>query len=197
MKYKQLEDLLDQISGCTFAGMDTTTIPALKGGKKNLMQGRITKISKNHRVMLFTNKNMNAYNAMVRRRLIAENKNPDGFVLGPLKWGTRLPESPVIVHNDNHYLQCVFLHSGSVEYQLDGQHIDKDDIEGLIEAAPSEKQGLDDEVIVRTFNLDNIDSIRLMGETVDTQYPVIFDRHPLDELTSLSEKKKHDAQSDK
>lgn len=166
MKLEQIQHLLDKISGATFAGMDTVTIPVLKGGKKNLMQGRITKFATNHRVMLFTNKNINAYNAMVRRRLIAENKDPDTFVLGSLPWGERLPNSPIIVHKEKYYLQCIFLHSGTVEYELDGVNITKEDIEGLNESTGSEGQGLEREVIVRTFSLDSIDGIRLMGEDV-------------------------------
>src|SRR4051812_13236191 len=111
---------MNRIQGVTFAGMDCITIPKLKGGKKNPQQGRVTKHHKGARVMLFTNKNSSGYENMVRRRLEAEGKDPDTFVLGELQWGKRIYDSPLIEHEGKYYMQVIFLAPGTVDYFLDG-----------------------------------------------------------------------------
>ena len=180
MKLDELQALLAQINGATFASIDTVTIPTLKGGKKNPFQGKVAKHCEGHRVMLFTNKKTNAYEAKVRRHLEREGKNPDSFVLGELPWGKRLPDSPIIEHNGKYYLQCVFLKSGSVEYRAK-EFIDCEDgtwfsagsrvvataIQGLNERSGSEHQGLDNEVIVRSYALDSIKALRAFHEELN------------------------------
>lgn len=167
MQVVQILDLLNRIQGCTFAGLDCVTKVTLKGGKKNPMQGRVTKRCMGNRVMLFTNKQSNGYENMVRRRLEAEGKNPESFELGPLQWGKRLPNSPIIEHKGKYYLQVIFLGAGKPEYFLDGKPIEKEDIVGLPEVKEgSGRQGLEDEhkVVVRTYAMDSIQSIRLFKE---------------------------------
>jgi hypothetical protein len=169
MQLAQIEALLNTINGATFAGLDTLTEVKLKGGRANPMLGRVTKRTMGNHVMLFTNKNTNGYDAMVKRRLAAEGKNPDSFKLGALPWGTRLPNSPVIENKGKYYIQTVFLKGGKSEYLLDGQPIEKSAIVGLDDKPiESGKQGLADDnaVVVRTFALDSILEARLMGEAV-------------------------------
>lgn len=169
MQLAQIETLLNTINGVTFAGMDTTTEVKLKGGKANPMLGRVTKRTKGNHVMLFTNKNSSGYDAMVKRRLVAEGKNPDSFTLGALAWGTRLPNSPLIEHKGKFYIQTIFIRGGKSEYLLDGATIDKSAITGLDEKpVEAGKQGLADDnaVVVRTFALDSIEELRMMGEAV-------------------------------
>lgn len=169
MKLAQIHALLDQIQGMSFAGMDTITEVKLKGGKKNPHLGRVTKHTTGNHVMLFTNKKSNAYEAMVKRRLEAEGKDPKSFTLGQLAWGTRVPDSPLIEHKGKFYIQTIFIKGGSSEFFLDNKPIAKSDIQGFEEQeVTSGRQGLEDEntVVVRTFALDSIREIRLMGETV-------------------------------
>lgn len=166
MKLAQIHTLLDSIKGTTFAGMDTITDVKLKGGKKNPMQGRVTKHCTGHQVLLFTD--MEAYTKRVNRRLEAEGK-PATFTAAARAWGTRIDNSPLIEHNGKFYLQVDFQRSGTVQYFLDNKPIDKADIEGLDEKEQtSGRQGLEDEnaVVIRTFALDSIREIRMMGETV-------------------------------
>ena len=67
MQYKFTRDsvavMLDQLSGNTFIGLTTETTPKLKGGKKNPLQGRITKRTVSV-VQIFTNQNGSAYAKM-------------------------------------------------------------------------------------------------------------------------------------
>lgn len=180
MTIDELQALLSNLDGATFAALDTVTKPVLKGGKSNPMQGKIEKRCIGHRVMLFSNKKSSGYENKVRRHLEREGKNPDSFELGPLPWGERLPESPIIHNKGKFYLQVVFLASGSVEYRATqnivryspdfmveyeaGDIIPKDEIDGLNERSGSEHQGLDNEVIVRTYSLDSIVKLRAFHE---------------------------------
>jgi hypothetical protein len=132
--------------------------------------------------MLFTNQNSNGYLNKVRRHLEAEGKDPNSFQLSALPWGERIEGTPFIRHKDKHYLQVVFLESGSVHYVamepiLYSPHRNSFDVPmkwqaneeipehliiGLPDRSGSEHQGLDKEVIVRTFCLESIQGLRAM-----------------------------------
>lgn len=184
LQFNEAAALLSRVDGTSFAAIDTVTVPVLTGGKKNPFQGKLEKHCKGHRVMLFSNKHSSGYENKVRRALIAEGKNPDSFELGALPWGERIPESPFIQHKGKHYLQCVFLESGDVEYRAtdtipigtydlgpvviwrQGDIIPKEVISGLKDDESYIHQGLEpnDAVIVRTFCLDNIVALRAFKE---------------------------------
>lgn len=165
MKPATLLQAVNSINGMTFIGMDTSTDVKLKGGQKNPMQGRVTKAMRGARVMAFQNKEINGYDAIIKRRLIAEGKNPNSFVLGKRAWGTRIPNLPIVEHfkdGDTHYyLEVIYLEPGHVEYFLDGNPIAKSAIIGLEEKAEGEQGGLDDTVIIRSFKADSIVELRV------------------------------------
>ena len=153
----KLTNILDNVNGASFISMDTTTTPTLLGGKSNPMKGRVRKYNKGASIMVFQNKKTNAYDNMVKRRLLAEGKDPDLFKLSPRAWGTRLQGTPLVEHKGALYLEVIFLASGQTSYTLDGQPIDKADIQGLNDKPVEGKQGsLEDKVIIRTFKLDSI-----------------------------------------
>lgn len=154
----------EHVNGATFISIDTKTDVTLLGGKKNPMQGRVQKSTTGSNVMVFQNKTTNAYENMVNRRLEKEGK-PVVFEVGPRKWGTRIPNTPFVEHNGELYLEVIFLRAGEVQYLLDGQPVDKADIEGLAEKPDYEGQGgLDNKVIIRTFKVSSI-----VGFTIDKQ----------------------------
>lgn len=158
---------LAEISGGTFLGLDTTTVPTLTGGKKNSMQGRIKKIVTGSSVMTFSNQSSNGYSNMVARRLEAEGKDPEAFTLHPRKWGERVPNMPVVEHKGKQYLEVIFLKSGKVAYTLDGEPIEKADIEGLkASRVEGDQGGLDDKVIIRDYNFDSLDTVRINGDSI-------------------------------
>jgi len=153
------------VNGSTFIGIDTATIPILKGGQKNDMQGRVTKLSTGNNVMVFQNKNVNAYQKMVERRLLSEGKTPI-FELKPRKWGERIKGTPLIEHKGQFYLEVIFLKPGSVTYLLDGKPIRKELITGLdTNKKEGEQAGLENKVIIRTFKMLSIARITLNKET--------------------------------
>lgn len=170
MQHQTLIQAFQNVNGASFVGIDTVTIPKLAGGKKNPMQGKVTKHMIGASVMCFQNKNINGYEAMVQRRLQAEGKDPASFVLGERAWGTRVPNSPIVTHTKDgdtqYYVEVIFLKQGAIEYRLDGVTIKKADIEGLADADvdPESQGGLDNKVIVRSFKADSIVNVRVDGK---------------------------------
>jgi hypothetical protein len=63
------KDVLAAMRGVTFIGLDIETVVKLKGGKKNPMQGRVTKRVTGSTVLVAQNKTTNTYQNMVHNRL--------------------------------------------------------------------------------------------------------------------------------
>lgn len=64
--------VLAALRGVSFIGLDIETVVPLKGGKKNEMQGRVTKRVTGSTVLIAQNKNTNTYQNMVRNRIAGE-----------------------------------------------------------------------------------------------------------------------------
>jgi hypothetical protein len=156
---------LGTLAGGTFVGFDACTIPVLKGGKKNPMQGRVQKVMTGATVMCFSNAESNAYENMVKRRLAAEGKNAESFVLSPRAWGQRIAGTALVEHKGKYYFEAIFMRAGEVKYLLDGVEINKNDIEGLEEreASAEGQGGLDNKVVLRTFALESVVALRTNG----------------------------------
>jgi hypothetical protein len=121
--------------------------------------------------MSFTNQNTNAYKAMVERRLAIEGKPATDFVLHERKWGTRIPNMPIVVHNkdgiDVYYLEVIFLKPGISYYEFDGVQINPSAIIGLPPAREEAEQGnLSNKVILRDFKAESITELRIDGKVV-------------------------------
>lgn len=164
MQLSTAQDAFSKLAGGTFVGMDTLTEVKLKGGRKNPLQGRVTKRMTGAQVMCFSNQNGSAYEAMVKRRLEQEGKSADDFQLSPRAWGTRIAGTPFVEHNGRHYLEVIFLRAGAVEFLVDGQPASRAEIEGLDEGTAGEQGGLENKVIIRTFALEGITALRANGE---------------------------------
>jgi hypothetical protein len=163
MKLETAQKAFAALTGGTFVGMDTETVVTLKGGKRNPQQGRVTKVMTGATVMSFSNTNGSAYDAMVKRRLAAEGKDPDSFELGPRAWGERVAGTPFVTHKGDHYLEVIFMKAGAVQYRLDGVQVAASEIEGLPEQREGEQGGLDNKVVIRTFKLENVTALRAYG----------------------------------
>ena len=168
MQYTQVLNAIANINGASFVTIDTVTTPKLTGGKSNPHQGRVQKVMTGANVMVFQNKNSNGYENMVQRRLKLEGKDPSSFVLGARAWGTRLDNLPIVEHTKNgdtkHYLEVIFLKAGSSHYTLDGNIVPASSIQGLQESSEGEQGGLNDKVVIRTFDVENITQIRADGQ---------------------------------
>ena len=168
MDSKTLFAAVANVSGASFVGMDTVTVPVLTGGKRNVMQGRVTKKMTGASVMCFQNKNVNGYAAMVARRLESEGKDAASFTLGERAWGTRIENMPIVEHTKagetKYYFEVIFLKPGAVSYFLDSNPIAKGDIIGLGDKVEGEQGGLDNKVIIRSFSADSITQLRIDGK---------------------------------
>lgn len=160
----QVSQVLSSVRGSAFIGVSTKTVPVLSGGKKNPMQGRVTKIMEGANGQVFTNTNVNGYENKVNRRLEAEGK--EAFELSPRVWGSRIPETPFVEYKNSLYLEVIMSTSGKISYFLDGKPIAKADIIGLKEKTEGDQGSLSDEnkVIVRTFAEDSITQIKINGQ---------------------------------
>lgn len=160
-----IQDLLKDVSGNAIISIDTVTPVALKGGASNPMKGKVHKVMIGGNVMVFTNKTINGYEAMVERRLAKEGKDPASFQLGQRQWGKRIEGTPFVEHNGEMYLEVIFLKPGKSYYELNAQQINPEFIEGLPEKkAEGEQGGLDNKVVIRTFKVSNIAGITINGE---------------------------------
>lgn len=156
-----IQEIMKDVNGTTFISLDTITPVKLRGGKSNPLQGRVTKVVTGSNVMVFQNKQINGYQAMVQRRLEKEGKVTE-FTLSPRAWGERVKDTPFVEHNGNLYLEVIFLKCGDVKYLVDGEEF-FGDIEGLDvgEKVEAYQGGLDDKVIIRTYKVENITAVTI------------------------------------
>jgi len=160
---------MSEVNGSTFISINTKTEPKLNkfykddSGERqsNPHHGRIRKIMNGAHVMVFQNKMVNGYEAMVNRRLVQEGKDPSSFKLGERTWGSRIPNLPIVQHNDKLYLEVIFLKNGTSFHTLDGDVIDSVDIIGLPKTQHGEQGGLKNKVVIRTFAVNSLTSIRI------------------------------------
>ena len=180
IKFGSLGDLFSKAfhfsKGAKFAQIYTET--ELDLPKSSQYYGRVKK-KQNHNVQL----NFNYSNA-VNNQLMAEGYEPTFTAQAP-KWGTRIPGTPLISHvkkgSDitSFYLMTRPLRSSQADYYLDGKFVDSipllDAIRGDMKAVYSnaKHQGIEKEVIIRTFALSSIRAITLDGETIFLLY-VLF-----------------------
>lgn len=164
--------LTNNVNGATFVSINTSTEPKLKGGKKNAHQGRVDKVMEGANVMVFQNKTVNGYEAMVKRRLVKEGKNANSFGLSPRPWGTRIENTPFIEHKGKYYLEVIFLKTGDVTYTLDGVPANPwNDIIGLnLDSLEGDQGGLNDKVIIRTFKIESLTQITINKQTYRDLY---------------------------
>lgn len=154
--------LKDKIQGATFLGLDTVTEVILP--KSSPHHGRTVKVTLGSNVMVFQNKRTNAYENMVKRRLVAEGKDPNDFVLSPRKWGVREVGTPFVTHNEAEYLEVIFMSAGDSKYYVNGVETPRNQIIGLKPAQEAEQGGLEGKVILRTYAVESIVSIVIDGE---------------------------------
>lgn len=146
-----------QIRNNAIGSITMETSVKLTGGKKNPMQGRITKKSSGGSVMFFGNSKSNGYANMKNRRAKKVDFNASTFTPKPRPWGNRISGTPLVFHKDKVYVECVFLHAPKTEYFLDDNAISKHAIQGLKKSYSAKKN----DVILRTINIDNVKELKM------------------------------------
>lgn len=172
MKLNLYELLTECVNGSSFISINIETDPRLRKtmpgdrSQRNPHHGNVVKRTDGMNVMVFQNKNTNAYDNMVRRRLDKEGKDPDQFEIQPRVWGSRIPNTCFVEHNGKLYLEVIVLQSGvTYFFKKDGQLIDREDVIGLPNPSNGHQGGLEDKVIIRTIGIDSIRSITIDHKT--------------------------------
>lgn len=183
--------LLDGVSGATFISIDTMTMVKTNktvrdeaGNREaNPHHNAVTKHTVGTNVMVFQNKNSNAYENMVRRRMDKEGLNPESFHLSPRTWGTRIPNTCFIEYNGKFYVEVITIHAGHSQYFYRGKKIDKNAIIEPVKTGSREESqgGIRDKVIINTYSVDSITAITINGRRHDR---LTFDPKPLYEVQS-------------
>lgn len=157
IKRANIAKLMSEVHGASFVSLGAITVPTLRGGKANPFIGRTVKVMQGASVMVFQNKTVNGYEAMVKRRLVQEGKNPAQFELSPRKWGHRIDGCPFVEHKGNYYLEVIFLRRGDAHFEVDGVITAPEHITGLdLSREEADQGGLDNKVIIRTFSVESI-----------------------------------------
>jgi hypothetical protein len=151
MELEQIIDLIDKINGCTFASLDVITKPS-KGVRRVII---------GEQVIIFSMKHGSGYENAVRRRLAEIGEDPETFVVGPLPWGERLEDYPIIFHKGKDYLQTLSLKAGETEMFIGDTKVDPSLVSWV---RPHDEDRRGRGVIFRTYELSGITAIRMMRE---------------------------------
>jgi hypothetical protein len=113
--------------------------------------------------------NFNYENAVNNRR---EKEGSDrDFQTAGLKWGNKNHNNSIVYNNGQWYLQVRVLKGYGTRYFVDGKETPKSEIEAYlpVKKEGSGRQGVEDEIIIRTYKLDNINSITMNGSVVQIE----------------------------
>lgn len=154
MRLDKLLPLLQSIHGCTFASITARTT-----------QKGVDIETTNEIVMLFAMKEGSGYENKVNKELERLGYPPKSFRAGPLPWGERVGNLPLITHNSAFYLQTILLKPGEKRYSIGGVYCPRP---SWLRDRYAAGQGLppDKQVIVNTYNIENIIQLKLKGETL-------------------------------
>lgn len=163
MNFDQITEILENVEGSAKIKISTLTDVKLKGGKKNEMQGRVQKRTKDAIVTVYNKYNQGGYEKLVKEQMEREGKDPSTFELKPRAWGVRIENTPFVENKGKHYIECFFESSGNTEYLLDGE-VYEGEIEGLPEKKVNEDSqgGIEKKVVVRTFSIDSIEKFDII-----------------------------------
>jgi len=156
------DQMIEVLRGVTSAVPATvTTLTIEKMNKKN--NPYLDRVIKKTISNVFINYD---YQKAVNNRLVKEGKEAD-FVAKPRVWGTRVQGTPLVEHNNAFYVSLGYLtkNSPKVEYRMDGEIIDKSVFQEFLPAASkSNTQGLDNDVVVRDVQVENVYELKVAGK---------------------------------
>jgi len=87
------------------------------------------------------------------------------FSAFPRKWGKRIVGTPLVEHNGKYYLEMK-VQSAAATYILGGEEIPVSDLIPYFPKKSASRQGVEKEVILRDYALENIKGIRYGGQTI-------------------------------
>jgi len=130
----------------------------LKAPKRNGTSGTIAKSGRTQ-VMLNC-----VYGNSVNYQRKREDKVED-FTPNPRKWGQRIPKTTLVEHKGKVYLETHILKPLDTQWWQNGAAVEQADIAHLLaKKSQKSRQEVEKEVILRDFDIDNLEYVNTMGE---------------------------------
>lgn len=159
---QELISILETKKGAFPATIYARTVPEmLKTNNPFLDEYKNPKIQKENVANVMLNY---IYENSVNRQREREGKETD-FEAEPRKWGTRIAKTPFVNHKGKLYLETKIQKSISTVFKFNGVEIPRETIEKFLrKGKEGARQEVDNPVILRDYDLDNIYAITFGGE---------------------------------
>ena len=105
------------------------------------------------------------YERSVNRQRFREGL-PTDFTPFPRKWGKRIVGTPLVEHKGQHYLEMK-VQKAQARYFLGTREVTSEEIRPYLRPASPSRQGVENEVILRDYALENIKAIVYGGEATE------------------------------
>ena len=152
----ELETLLQNVKGNTFATITTITEPAQIGGSP--FKTTLRKVSR-----------VNVALGFIYSNSVANQEKREGmagdFEAQPRKWGVRIAGTPLVTHKGKTYVEAKVERSIGHSYLVDGRRTAKATVSPFLRtlSKPNTQAHIERTVILRDYSLDNILRIRMGG----------------------------------
>jgi hypothetical protein len=156
MDLYQFRDNLLAVKGAAIVTIHTETVPAMRK-TDNPYVGVVKKSAVNGIINW-------VYESCVNRQRVREGMEAD-FSAFPRKWGQRIKGTPLVEHKGQHYLEMK-VQSAQARYFLGTREVTHEEIKPYLRAASPSRQGVEKEVILRDYALENIKAVVYGGETI-------------------------------
>ena len=159
-----IQEMIDSIRGSrivTFVSITDPDWASIKSTGPNPFKDTVKKRSVVNGMIGFI------YENSVNRQRFREGLETD-FESFPRKWGTRLHGTPWVEHNGKRYLEVKVERVLSTEYiDQDGNIIQPETIRPFLKPKnTTSRQGVENEIILRDYALNNIVELRLNGNVL-------------------------------
>jgi hypothetical protein len=154
LSVNELRDNLMGIKGAMILTIEAETLPQMRKTDNPYMGTR--KVSSVNGVINWV------YEIAVNNQRLREDKEAD-FTAFPRKWGKRIKGTPLVEHKGKFYLEMK-VQSAKAHYVHGDAEIDVSELIPYFYERSKSRQGVDKEVILRDYALENIRAIRWGGE---------------------------------
>lgn len=158
----ELETILRNVKGNTFATITTITEPAQIGISP--FKSTLKKVSRVNVALGFHYSNS-----------VANQEKREGlagtFEAQPRKWGVRVAGTPIVTHKGKTYLEAKVERSIGHGYLVNGRRMAKAKVSPFLRPStkPSTQAHIEKMVILRDYSLDNILRVRMGGKVYNIE----------------------------
>lgn len=149
----------DELIGILSVDIGAKPVSIITETSVSLTSKHLGEVTKTSQVNGFLNAN---YTKSVNRVREKKGETPD-FVAQPRRFGTRIGNTSVIEHKGQYYLEVKVEKAKRLEYRdKDGVIINPEVVSPYLRP-----QTYNEEVVVRTYKIDNIKLIKMNGQTLE------------------------------